>query len=80
MNTFIGNFNLSQSCMLKILERIFENGTIETPQKQHIEVHSHTSKDQCIFLQEIFDKIAPKKSLEVGLAFWNICLSYFRKA
>lgn len=55
--------------MLGTLENIFFSSKIETPENQFIEVHSNTSKEQGIFLQQIFDIVKPKKSLEVGLAF-----------
>lgn len=33
-----------------------------------VELHSNTSMAQCLFIEDVFDKIKPKKSLEVGLA------------
>ena len=35
-----------------MLEEIFENGKVERPNKQHLEVHAHTSKDQGIFYRK----------------------------
>jgi predicted O-methyltransferase YrrM len=56
--------------MLKTLETIFERGTIEiNEQGDRIPLHSNTSKEQGLFLQKIFDKIKPSKSLEVGFAY-----------
>ena len=55
--------------MLKTLEEIFQTSEIETPANERIKIHSHTSKAQGLFLQEIFDIIKPSKSIEVGLAY-----------
>jgi len=56
--------------MLKTLEEIFEQKTIETDDiEKRIELHSNTSKEQGLFLQKIFGLVKPKKSLEVGLAY-----------
>ena len=55
--------------MLETLQEIFRLGTIETNiQGERIELNSHTPKEQGLFLQKVYDKIKPKKSLEVGLA------------
>jgi predicted O-methyltransferase YrrM len=56
--------------MLKSLETIFETGSIEiNGQGDRIPLHSNTSKEQGLFLQRIFDKVKPAKSLEVGFAY-----------
>lgn len=56
--------------MLKTLARIFEDNTIEIDDAgTRIKIHSNTSKEQGIFLQQIFDKIKPKQSIEVGFAY-----------
>lgn len=55
--------------MLKTLQDIFERYEIETPANETIKIHSNTSKEQGLFLQDIFDLVKPQKSLEVGLAF-----------
>lgn len=55
--------------MLKTIENIFTTSKIETSDNVFIPVHSHTSKEQGLFLQEIFDLVKPTKSLEVGLAY-----------
>jgi len=47
--------------MLKSLEEIFETKSIEINDSgERIPLHSHTSKEQGLFLQDIFDKIKPK--------------------
>lgn len=56
--------------MLKSLETIFETQTIEINDTgERIPLHSHTSKEQGLFLQSIFDIIKPVRSLEVGFAY-----------
>lgn len=56
--------------MLKSLENIIETGSIEINNEgERIPLHSHTSKDQCLFLQEMFDLVKPKRSVEVGFAY-----------
>ena len=56
--------------MLKSLEEIFEFKSIEINNSgERIPLHSNTSKEQGIFLQEIFDIVKPEKSLEVGFAY-----------
>ena len=55
--------------MLKSLQGIFETHTIEAPSGNRIDLHSHTSLQQGLFLQSIMDEIKPKKSVEVGLAY-----------
>lgn len=56
--------------MLKSLETIFESVSIEiNEQGDRIPLHSNTSKDQGLFLQRIFDKVKPARSLEVGFAY-----------
>ncbi len=42
---------------------------VETPDNSYVKLHSHTTKEQGLFLQEIFDKVKPSKSVEVGLAY-----------
>ena len=56
--------------MLKSLNEIFESNTIEVNNTgDRIPLHSHTSKEQGIFLQSLFDIVKPKRSLEVGFAY-----------
>ena len=56
--------------MLKVLEEIFETGLIQTNSGgAKIPLHSNTSKKQGLFLQEIFDRIKPVQSIEVGFAY-----------
>lgn len=55
--------------MLETLKEIFRLGTIETNSNgDRVELNSHTKELQGLFLQKVFDKVQPKKSLEVGLA------------
>lgn len=55
--------------MLYILEQIFKTNKIETPDGKLTDLHSNTPREQGLFLQEIFDLVKPKKSIEVGLAY-----------
>ena len=55
--------------MLETLEKIFETMQIADSASTSIKVHSNTSKEQGLFLQELFDKVKPIKTLEVGLAY-----------
>src|ERR1035437_4281321 len=55
--------------MLKILEQVFDSQIIQNAKGQKFKLHSHTSKDQGLFLQKIFEEIKPSRSLEIGLAY-----------
>ena len=56
--------------MLQSLEDIFNTQTIEiNDDGDRIPLHSNTDKEQGIFLQKIFDRIKPFRSLEVGFAY-----------
>jgi predicted O-methyltransferase YrrM len=56
--------------MLKVLEEIFEKKTIEVDATgERVALHSHTSKEQGLFIQKIFDDVLPKRTLEVGMAY-----------
>lgn len=56
--------------MLKSLEEIFETKSIQiNSEADRIPLHSHTSKEQGIFLQKMFDIAKPTQSLEVGFAY-----------
>ena len=56
--------------MLRSLEDIFETNSIEIDcSGERISLHSHTSKEQGIFLQDIFDVVKPKRTVEVGFAY-----------
>ena len=56
--------------MLTSLEEIFKTNSIEINAKgDRIYLHSNTSKEQGLFLQEMFDIVKPQKSLEVGFAY-----------
>ncbi|MEJ7759431.1 MAG: class I SAM-dependent methyltransferase [Gemmatimonadaceae bacterium] len=56
--------------MLKTLDLVFETGTIETDAEgNRIEISSHISKEQGLFLQKLYDQVKPSRSLEVGLAY-----------
>ena len=55
--------------MLTSLNEIFEQRSIEINEiGDRIPLHSNTSKEQGFFLQEMFDLVKPKNSLEVGFA------------
>ncbi|GEO07618.1 class I SAM-dependent methyltransferase [Segetibacter aerophilus] len=56
--------------MLQTLSEIFKLKTIEIDESgERIPLHSHTSKEQGEFLQDMFDLINPNTSLEVGFAY-----------
>ena len=56
--------------MLHSLKKIFETNTIVINSSgDTIPLHSNTSLNQGYFLQEMFDLIKPKKSIEVGFAY-----------
>jgi predicted O-methyltransferase YrrM len=55
--------------MLKSLQYIFDNSAIKVSETESTKIHSHTPKEQGLFLQKIFDLVKPRKSLEVGLAY-----------
>lgn len=56
--------------MLKSLQNIFETQTIEINNSgDRISLHSNTTKEQGIFLQEIFDIVKPVRSVEIGFAY-----------
>jgi predicted O-methyltransferase YrrM len=55
--------------MLITLEKAFKDKKIETPSGDFVHLHSHTAKEQGLFLQKIIDIIRPIKSLEIGLAY-----------
>lgn len=55
--------------MLFTLDKAFQTSQIEMSDDVYVPLHSHTSKGQGLFLQELFDDIKPEKSLEVGLAY-----------
>ena len=56
--------------MLQSLKKIFETNTIEINSNGDITpLHSNTSLKQGYFLQEMFDLVKPKKSIEVGFAY-----------
>ena len=56
--------------MLNSLESIFATQSIEiNNQGERIPLHSHTSKEQGIFIQNIFEIVKPSRSLEVGFAY-----------
>ena len=55
--------------MLKVLDEILTTNKIETREGGFIDLHSHTRREQGIFLQEMFDLAKPTSSLEVGFAY-----------
>ena len=56
--------------MLDSVEEIFSTGLIETGNSgKKIPLHSHTSREQGIFIQSMFDSVKPANTLEVGFAY-----------
>lgn len=56
--------------MLEILKDIFDKKTIEINSSgERTELHSHTSMNQGLFLQEVLEDVKPAATLEIGLAY-----------
>lgn len=55
--------------MHPILESIFNTKTFLTSNNKLVKVDSETSREQCMFLQDIIQKNKFVKSLEIGFAF-----------
>jgi len=55
--------------MNKLLEEILQNKSYRNSEGSDIKIHSETSYEQCVFLQEIIKKNNFNSSLEIGLAF-----------
>ncbi|MBN9351767.1 MAG: class I SAM-dependent methyltransferase [Chitinophagaceae bacterium] len=55
--------------MVESLKETFLQKQVETPDGNQLPLHSHTSESQGYFLQEMFDLIKPKSTLEVGMAY-----------
>lgn len=43
--------------------------TMEAAGRSFIKLHSHTSKEQGLFIQEMFELTKPVNSIEVGMAY-----------
>lgn len=65
--------------MINVLENIFITSEIEKPSGGYKKIHSNTSREQCMFLQTMFDIVKPEKSLEIGLAFGISALAILEK-
>jgi predicted O-methyltransferase YrrM len=55
--------------MNSVLEEIFNTSVVIDEDGTKIPLHSHTSRAQCQFLNDIIQSVKPSRSLEVGLAF-----------
>src|SRR5450432_20703 len=55
--------------MHPLLESIFTTRKFSNSKSAIIDVHSETSRDQCLFLQEIIKENHFKTSIEIGFAF-----------
>lgn len=56
--------------MLATIKEIFDSNSIqENSNGNRIPLHSHTSIEQGVFLQKMFDIVKPLQSLEVGFAY-----------
>lgn len=55
--------------MSEILDNILVSGKVEDATGNVFDLHSHTSPEQCSFIQEILKEIDARRCLEVGLAF-----------
>jgi|GEM_PF-827203 len=62
------------------LKEIFNKQKIEkNAAGETADLHSNTSMDQCLFIEDIFDKIKPRNTVEVGLAMGLSALSILQK-
>lgn len=52
-----------------VLKEILTTNQVKSADGELVKLHSHISPEQGGFLQEIIDKIKPKVSIEVGLAY-----------
>jgi predicted O-methyltransferase YrrM len=52
-----------------LLDKIFLELSVTDKDGNSYPVHSHTSPEQCRFLQSIIEKIKPSATLEIGLAY-----------
>jgi predicted O-methyltransferase YrrM len=55
--------------MNTILEEILTTGVAKTASGETVSIHSHISREEGLFLQEIVKEIRASVSLEVGLAY-----------
>ncbi len=55
--------------MSQVLEDIFTSGKVEDASGNVFDLHSHTSLEQCYFIQNIIEEIDARRCLEVGLAY-----------
>lgn len=55
--------------MFTVPDRIMQSGKVVDNQGKEFPLHSHTSKDQCRFLQKIISEIDARVCLEIGLAY-----------
>jgi predicted O-methyltransferase YrrM len=53
----------------RVLDRIVDTGTVETPDGETLSVHSNISGAEGEFLQRVIRHVRPKRSLEVGFAY-----------
>lgn len=64
-----GSFILYSCGMNQFLEDVYSGKPLYTKTGLPIRFHSHTSKDQCLFLQKIIADNKFSRSVEIGLAF-----------
>jgi O-methyltransferase. len=55
--------------MHALLESVFELRKFTNDRSETIEIHSETSKEQCLFLQEIIETHGFTSTIEIGFAF-----------
>lgn len=55
--------------MHSLLEELFKTRSFISNEGKNIQIHSETSRDQCIFLQKIISENNFKKSIEIGFAY-----------
>lgn len=51
------------------LEQIVKTGTMTTPDGKPLQISSHISIQEGLFLQQIIEEISPRTSLEIGVAY-----------
>jgi predicted O-methyltransferase YrrM len=55
--------------MHQLLRTIFETKQVQEKDGSFLPLHSHTTSEQCEFLQELIKEVRPESSVEVGLAY-----------
>src|SRR6185437_10998418 len=60
---------INKTTMTQVIDDIFQKGQVVDEQGNIHSLHSHTSREQCLFLQGLIREIAPESCIEIGLAY-----------